>query len=347
MKRILMHLPDMEGSGLHRAVLPLTHCREQLAQDEISLTGDYLLRSFDYDAYVVHRCPRPPMPEMLARIKDKGKKIIWDLDDDYWRVPTWNPAHKYQDMKTLDWLRENADRILVSTEPLAQAVNRPEKTTILPNLVDRSSWPRVERKPNDPLRILWAGSIHHAKDIEEVVPAVIRLIEEYRQRVLFLFWGDLPDALSEIVHVRYSHLTMQVPADLYRGCLGLIQSVPTPQYPETAVTIQPDIGLAPLSDDNFNHSKSNLKYLDYAMMGCPGIYTDQPPYSCVKHGETGLLVPPGDSEGWYEAVKTLIEDDVKRDGMGFLASIDVQENWTWDGPKKWDWINAFRSIAWA
>lgn len=342
--KIWYHLPDAEGSGLHRAILPSKHCSEDLARDGIHLVGSSGLDSFDYDAFVFHRCPTPLLRAMIEAIKQAGKKVIWSLDDDYWHVPAWNPAHKYQDIPTLDWMRDQADKIIVSTEPLADQVDRPDKTTVLPNLVDTTLWPQGQRTPNEQVRILWAGSIHHEKDLDEIVPAVERIIAEYRERVLFLFWGDLPDALSEFVRIRYSHITMRVPAARYRGSLGLIQSVPTQQYPETAVTLQPDIGLAPLSVCWFNGSKSNLKWLDYTMMGAAGIYTDAPPYCDLLPWE-GVKVEQGDHEGWYEAIKRLIDRPEERDRMARRSMTRVSGEWTWSGPKRQQWLDFFRKVA--
>jgi glycosyltransferase involved in cell wall biosynthesis len=48
-----------------------------------------------------------------------------------------------------------------------------------------------------------------------------------------------------------------------------------------------------LAENTFNRGKSDIKFLDYALFGVPGIYTDTPVYAAVRDGETGLKVAPG------------------------------------------------------
>ena len=51
-----------------------------------------------------------------------------------------------------------------------------------------------------------------------------------------------------------------------------------------------DVAVAPLHDTAFNRCKSDLKFLEYAALGLPGIYSDVVPYKhAVRHEETGLL----------------------------------------------------------
>ncbi|WP_251978352.1 glycosyltransferase [Salinicola avicenniae] len=68
------------------------------------------------------------------------------------------------------------------------------------------------------------------------------------------------------------------------------------------------VGLTPLRDTAFNAGKSHIKFLDNAVVGCVGLYSDRAPYrEIVSHGEDGLLVSdrPG---AWQEAIQQLIDD---------------------------------------
>src|SRR5690606_38973247 len=46
----------------------------------------------------------------------------------------------------------------------------------------------------------------------------------------------------------------------------------------------------------------------------------------VTHGRTGLLVTPGDVEGWTERLRTLLADPGRRARMGEQARADAQEH---------------------
>jgi glycosyltransferase involved in cell wall biosynthesis len=83
-----------------------------------------------------------------------------------------------------------------------------------------------------------------------------------------------------------------------------------------------DIALAPLVDDPFNAYKSDLKYLEYAALGLPGVYADLVPYSTVDHGRTGLKVD-GSTGAWAAAISSLAADPSLRDQLAAAAFEEV------------------------
>ena len=69
-----------------------------------------------------------------------------------------------------------------------------------------------------------------------------------------------------------------------------------------------DLAIAPLEDSPFTRCKSDLKLLDYAALGVPGIYSRVAPYATtVRHGETGWLAESA-PDGWREALERLVDD---------------------------------------
>jgi len=85
--------------------------------------------------------------------------------------------------------------------------------------------------------------------------------------------------------------------------------------------------LAPLEDNPFNRCKSNVKWLEYSACGVAGIYSDLPPYACVKSGETGILVR-NTANDWYNALAYLIDNPVKRRQMARNAREEVMAHYT-------------------
>jgi len=66
-----------------------------------------------------------------------------------------------------------------------------------------------------------------------------------------------------------------------------------------------DFGIAPLIDSVFSQSKSDMKFLDYAVQGIPGIFSNVPAYNqTIKHMENGLLADTPAS--WADALNKLI-----------------------------------------
>jgi glycosyltransferase involved in cell wall biosynthesis len=84
-----------------------------------------------------------------------------------------------------------------------------------------------------------------------------------------------------------------------------------------------DVAIAPLGDDTFTRGKSDLKYLDYAALGIPGVFSDVRPYrETVRHRETGLLAA-NEPEAWAEALEEVVSDAALRARLAEAATRDV------------------------
>ena len=69
-----------------------------------------------------------------------------------------------------------------------------------------------------------------------------------------------------------------------------------------------DLAVAPLQSSNFNSFKSDIKWLDYSMLGVAGIYSDVPAYqSTIINSFNGLIVD-NNPESWISAIEALSED---------------------------------------
>ena len=63
-----------------------------------------------------------------------------------------------------------------------------------------------------------------------------------------------------------------------------------------------------MTERSFNRYKSDIKFLDYGVLGIPGVYSNVGPYpASVVHEQTGLLVA-NQPEAWFAALSRLIED---------------------------------------
>jgi glycosyltransferase involved in cell wall biosynthesis len=359
-KKIFYHESDKEGQGHWRCRLPVKHLNQAYLAGEFNGVdlhmSDTLVDPDQYDAFVFHRALKPSFIPVLEDLKAKGKKIIWETDDDLFSIPEWNPASKIYNtdevQRAVKRMIEIADHVIVSTEALKKTIQHPD-VTVLPNLIDLDEWPEANRHPvdvagslnrrdpNRKIRIVWAGSTHHALDHDLIVEPLERIISEYQDKVQVIFFGDLPDRMAELVQVPFSHLDFAVPHSRYKGNVGLVKLVPIDQFAQTLATLEPDIGLAPLTDVPFNESKSNIKWLEYTMCRAVTIATDCGPYRDI----TGLTVPHGDKEGWYNALKHVLDDPKERDEIAEWSREDVVKKWSWQhSPRKKDWIEFFERV---
>jgi hypothetical protein len=145
------------------------------------------------------------------------------------------------------------------------------------------------------------------------MPGLERILRQYGGRVESHFWGFKPPGLRSL------------PAAFYHP--------PIPQYERFLRDFSSSgfqIGLAPLSDTPFCRCKTNNKFREYGASRIAGVYSNVEPYaSCVREGETGLLVA-NDPGAWYQAMRRLIEQRELRERIQAAARKHVEEHYSQD-----------------
>jgi glycosyltransferase involved in cell wall biosynthesis len=95
---------------------------------------------------------------------------------------------------------------------------------------------------------------------------------------------------------------------------------------------QADVAIYPFDDTLINRTKCAVKLLDLLAARVPVVAEavgQNREY--IRHDETGLLIEPGNTEAFAEAVVQLLEDTPLREKLGKAAAHDVQERFAWDG----------------
>jgi glycosyltransferase involved in cell wall biosynthesis len=94
---------------------------------------------------------------------------------------------------------------------------------------------------------------------------------------------------------------------------------------------QADVAIYPFDDTLVNRSKCAAKLRDLLVAGVPVVAEavgQNREY--VRHGETGLLVAPGDVDAFAGGVVRLLEDKSLRERLGQAAARDVRERLGWE-----------------
>lgn len=334
MKIYLNHEP-LTGCSVYRAILPFRHCEPILRREGIYLHMPvYLDLEEDYDAYMFHRILHPQMLPVVSRLKKQGKRIIWELDDNFFAIPEWSPAKSQirpLDLENLRFCLDLADDIVVSTERLKEQLGYQDKTTVLPNLIDPREFPYLcpREKPQefDPIRILWAGSNTHKEDVNLLVSDLKEYLN-HEPRAYAIFIGEVPEALEN--HNQVVYLPM----------------VPVQRYPALLQLTRAHIALCPLVDCEFNRAKSCCKWLEYSQQRAAVIASNVGPYRhAIQDGITGLLVDntPG---SWLSAIRKLSEDWEYARQIGNQAYFNILGQHAWQADEKRNqWVNFFRNLC--
>lgn len=344
--RILNWVPDDTACTLYRAILPTKYCAPELAKHDIVLeAGPTLDKEMDYDAVILHRIIPPQRLPLLMVLVQKGKKLIWEVDDDLPNVPVWNPFKAGFNDDMLSFLQiylEMATKIIVSTDHL-KTISAPmhelpiNKYVVLKNLIDTDHyglfWRKGKnlnaRRVNTLVNVLWSGSYSHPQDLEIIIPVVDYFLRKKNGNLFFTFHGYIPQQVlatdpRRVVHISWNNVK---------------------HYPASLCMISPHIALLPLDDHIFNKSKSNIKYLEMSMAGAACVSSDIITYSDdINHGYDGMIAK--DTQEWIDHIKHLAKNRTFREQLVAHAQTKVLEQFSWqtDNRNKQDWIEFFRSI---
>ncbi|CBE68804.1 MAG: glycosyltransferase family 4 protein [Candidatus Methylomirabilis oxygeniifera] len=339
--RVLYLLADQTGCGWYRCLLPGIYLRNLYGIDTragTSLTDEVRTFARGADILVCQRQLSDSMLEFIHEQKAMGKKIVYELDDDFWHLPVKNPVYRYYQAGGLSRLTRFirvADVVTVSTEPLKRVVDAVhDHVVVLPNAVDPDLadtivGSRLGRQTcrNAMVRIGWSGSNFHEGDLDCAVDALITMAK--RPDVQLVFFGWVPERIRR-----------EVPADR----LEVHPFVPTNSYYHAMAALRLDIGLTPLRDNRFNEAKSNLKYLEYSMFKVPTVASPVYPYTrTITDGENGILVKKNRHQEWLRQLTRLVEDRAERERLARNAYATVRERFHLKTNVR-QWLDLYRSL---
>jgi glycosyltransferase involved in cell wall biosynthesis len=290
--KILYVVDSFSGSTWYRCRVPGLEL--SFRGHELRLMDDPKLEDYEWcDILVIQRLWAPEILEMVEAANQAGKRTIFDIDDDYWCINPSNPAYEFWSepgkLDNLVRVIRACQRVTTTTEPLRRVVERfNPNVSILPNMLPPAYWPAEGKPPkltND-LIIGWAGSPTHYEDLHDVTSVIPQILDRYPEIEVW-FGGIYPGYFPEHERLRY------------------LKPVQLEDYAHLLYEF--DIGIAPLQDHRFNVAKSDLKLLEYSMIGLPIIAQRVAPYeNSLKHGETGFFAR--NPKDWLKHLTRLIEE---------------------------------------
>ncbi len=290
------------------------------------------------DVVVIQRdFPRhlQPYQEIMALARQLGKPVVYELDDLLFELPEIHPDVEHYMSVRASVLAAVADADLVTctTPALRQELLQyAGQVFTLPNYLDENLWNGLPEPQaageGERVVIGYLGAHSHAPDLALIAPLLQRLLARYGQGLLLRVWGMTPQ------------LGWEGGANVEWLDIGLVDYS---QFAAFFLQQQVDLCIAPLQNHLFNQCKSPLKYLEYAALGCPGVFSAVGGYAgIVKHGETGFLAQ--NEQDWETCLVRLVEDGALRRRMGQAARRDLREHWLLDGHAG-EWEAVYRQAA--
>lgn len=210
------------------------------------------------------------------RRRHPGRVTVVEANDYYPDLQSWNPlSMRWLDRSLQDSFHHAlraADGVQASVPPLVERWKRLTDRPVVAFANHLESVPPLPPPATDrPLTIGWGGSPGHFADWMAVAPVLERWLARRPDVRLAVMTNELA---RDFVRVDPARLVFR-PFGSLDDWLDFIGTL--------------DIGLAPLLPTEYNRCRSDVKFLEYASRGVPGIYRDLEPYrDSVVHGETGL-----------------------------------------------------------
>ncbi|MBI6954776.1 MULTISPECIES: glycosyltransferase [unclassified Pseudomonas] len=210
------------------------------------------------------------------------------------------------------------DRVVVSTEPLADALSSMHQDIrVVPNMLAASLWSELtsQRQTSVRPRVGWAGGTSHRGDLELMLDVIKTLASE----VDWVFFGMCPEAL--LPYVKEFH-----------------PGISFADYPRKLASLNLDLAVAPLEQNLFNDCKSNLRLLEYGACGFPVICTDTKAYAgylpCTR-------VRENTTEQWLDAIRMHLADPMASYRQGDALREAVLRDYVLNEHHLQHWANAW------
>ncbi len=262
-------MPDHEGGRATR--VPTIAELERLSPDSL-----YLLHGIG-DLFL----------DWLPRYrKQTDAFLVAGLDDNLFAVPEKNSARARLPADIDERVRAtlpHCHRLIVTTDPLVE-VYAPyvDDIQVVPNHLVGANWLGLEsqRRVGDKPRVGWAGAQQHLGDLEWLAPVIETLADE----VDWVFMGMCPQAFRP--WIKEFH-----------------KPVHYARYPEKLARLNLDLAIAPLEINAFNECKSDLRLLEYGVLGWPVLASDIHPYRNPR-----VTTVANDPKAWIAAIREHISE---------------------------------------
>lgn len=226
--------------------------------------------------------------ELVQAIRKSGAKLVYDIDDDLLCThPVRNVDELLNRLRPIvRFLAREADLIVCSTSTLKDRFASFEVPKgVWQNAIDermiisRKVTPKASKSRS---RVVgYAGTPTHLPDLLSVTEDLRRTLVARDDSISLDFFGVADETQLTALFGEKMSATP-------KGTKGYRDYFKTMQK-----RLSWDVAIAPLHDNAFNRSKSDIKFLDYAVFGVPGVYSSSNAFKTVKNRETGMVADKG------------------------------------------------------
>jgi len=285
-------------SHFHNPVLKAFHQRTGLLLRRLNRFRD-IYDASSFDVVFVNRDLLEGNVRYEKLLLRRNSRVIFDFDDAIFLGG--KAAH-------IQWICQNAAWVTAGNEYLAQFA-RPltKRVTVLPTVVEVNKYLlKQDLSGTGPFRVGWCGS---DRSIEQTLFPYIEMFAHLQTRLGFEFvMMTKPKPVLPDSSLRWSYVEWS-------------------EAQETQIASYFDVGIMPLTNDEYQNGKCGCKILQYMAAGLPAVVSPvgiNP--KLVEHGERGFLADT--EEEWFFALRTLMSDHVLRQKFGSAGRDFVEREYS-------------------
>ncbi len=305
LQRILC-LPPLPDSSLYSIRLgdPLERYI-QLYGGEVRVASQYGCTAEDIawaETVIFQREASDPILELVRRLRRMGKRVVFDIDDYLLDVPEYLAVHAHcKAMRPLlEVLLAEVDAVSTSTQPLReQLLPYNPNVFVTPNCAWSSNSP-IKHTDTGSIRIIVASS--DSVRVDFLVTALKEIQANPQLNVEIVGIGP-PGVLLREAGIELDHA----------------ENMSHEQFKAYLASRDNTIALIPLDDNEFNRSKSAVKFFDYALAGVPCICSQVTPYTAVIDDPDNGILCLDNKDAWVRAIEVLVRGAQRRQDTAAAA----------------------------
>jgi len=292
-KRILFLHSDKGACAKYRCWIPTVALNEAGVFARYSDTWVPKMLE-EFEIFVFQRISHPQSLDLLVSLREKGKLVVYDIDDDVISIPLENPVFwvhlRRPDIPwTILMCARFADYVTVSTPGLKELMEQLNPNVlVMPNFLNLKEHENIEpiRVHSNRLLLFWGGSNTHKRALQLLEPVLPEVLKANKDIHVVIMGDELPFDLPVERRTYVPWGQYEFFQRILKGC---------------------DIGLAPLDDSLFNQRKSDLRIKELAVGGLPIVASPVREYkkSALEAGQLLASRP----HKWVECILRLAEDN--------------------------------------
>lgn len=297
------------GCSYIRLLLPLSH--PSISDGLVVTQGTTYQKA---DVTIVERSWYPGVSpaiaeELVRQVRRDQGRLLYSIDDNLLDLTAQGfnrPPFSTEKLMTMRYFARAADGLIVTTDILRDRMRRlNDNIFVVPNALDERLWvtdPPGEKTvaARNPRKVIgYMGTPTHDADLMMVLQPLREILRKHEDRIELQLIGGFADGA---VREAFAGLPCSV--------LDVGDNVAYPAFARwLRQAVNWDLAIAPLEENNFTRCKSDIKFLDYSVLGIAGIYSRGPVYGrTIQHLETGYLAD-NNPHSWAEALDLLVTNE--------------------------------------